>query len=224
MARGRQLDDARRVRARHEPQAARHRPRRGRGQVPAVQLPRVHHDRRVRGVQLAAHPRAGPEALPRVQHPDGAPPRDDLEQRADDGVQPRERHEPERARGRVRRDQAERVGEPEQGVRGRDAGREVRVHRDDGCPCCECIRQSCRERARSDLFNARQVGACLVYTPERGIDLDMLRNDVKFLKRRYGLDAKGKAEGRLVLRRVHFFLPAFVNLRVLTDVQERDII
>ena len=44
----------------------------------------------------------------------------------------------------------------------------------------------------------------MVYTPERGIDLDMLRNDVKFLKRRYGLDAKGKAEGRLVLRWAHF--------------------
>ena len=39
-----------------------------------------------------------------------------------------------------------------------------------------------------------------MYTPERGIDLDMLRNDVKLLKRRYALDAKGKAEGRLVLR------------------------
>ena len=51
-----------------------------------------------------------------------------------------------------------------------------------------------------------QVGACIVYTPERGIDLDMLRNDVKFLKRRYALDAKGKAEGRLVLR--YILLPS----------------
>ena len=41
-----------------------------------------------------------------------------------------------------------------------------------------------------------------MYTPERGIDLDMLRNDVKYLKRRYALDAKGKSEGRLVLRSV----------------------
>lgn len=46
----------------------------------------------------------------------------------------------------------------------------------------------------------RQTGACIVYTPERGIDLDMLRNDIKYLKRRYALDAKGKSEGRLVLR------------------------
>lgn len=30
----------------------------------------------------------------------------------------------------------------------------------------------------------------------------MLRNDVKFLKRRYAMDAKGKSEGRLVLRYV----------------------
>ncbi|KAI0359832.1 6-phosphofructokinase [Trametes cingulata] len=49
-------------------------------------------------------------------------------------------------------------------------------------------------------MGALATGACIVYTPERGIDLDMLRNDVKFLKRRYGLDAKGKSEGRLVLR------------------------
>jgi 6-phosphofructokinase 1 len=45
-----------------------------------------------------------------------------------------------------------------------------------------------------------QTGACIVYTPELGIDLDMLRQDVKFMKRRYGLDTKGKAEGRLIIR------------------------
>ncbi|PIL35553.1 hypothetical protein GSI_02281 [Ganoderma sinense ZZ0214-1] len=33
-------------------------------------------------------------------------------------------------------------------------------------------------------MGALACGACIVYTPERGIDLDMLRNDVKFLKRR----------------------------------------
>ncbi|KAI0661758.1 6-phosphofructokinase [Cubamyces menziesii] len=49
-------------------------------------------------------------------------------------------------------------------------------------------------------MGALATGACIVYTPERGIDLDMLRNDVKYLKRRYALDAKGKSEGRLVLR------------------------
>jgi len=45
-----------------------------------------------------------------------------------------------------------------------------------------------------------QTGACLVYTPEEGISLDMLRKDVKFLKTRYSLDEKGKSEGRLVIR------------------------
>ena len=32
------------------------------------------------------------------------------------------------------------------------------------------------------------------------MDLDMLRKDVKFLKTRYSLDAKGKSEGRIVIR------------------------
>lgn len=49
-------------------------------------------------------------------------------------------------------------------------------------------------------MGALATGASFVYTPERGIDLDLLRADVKFLKIRYGLDAKGKSEGRLVLR------------------------
>ena len=45
-----------------------------------------------------------------------------------------------------------------------------------------------------------KTGACMVYTPEHGMDLDLLRNDMKFLKTRYGLDVKGKSEGRLVIR------------------------
>ncbi|KAI6016665.1 hypothetical protein BKA83DRAFT_14985 [Pisolithus microcarpus] len=49
-------------------------------------------------------------------------------------------------------------------------------------------------------MGALATGASLVYTPEQGMDLDMLRADVKFLKIRYGLDAKGKSEGRLVIR------------------------
>ncbi|OCH95378.1 6-phosphofructokinase [Obba rivulosa] len=49
-------------------------------------------------------------------------------------------------------------------------------------------------------MGALATGACIVYTPERGINLDMLRQDVKFMKKRYSLDQKGKAEGRLVLR------------------------
>lgn len=32
------------------------------------------------------------------------------------------------------------------------------------------------------------------------MNLDMLRSDVKFLKNRYGVDVKGKSEGRLVIR------------------------
>jgi hypothetical protein len=42
----------------------------------------------------------------------------------------------------------------------------------------------------------------IVYTPEVGINLDMLRDDVQFLKNRYSLDVKGKSEGRLVIRSV----------------------
>ncbi|KAG6334893.1 hypothetical protein ID866_4202 [Astraeus odoratus] len=49
-------------------------------------------------------------------------------------------------------------------------------------------------------MGALATGASLVYTPERGMDLDLLREDVQFLKLRYGLDAKGKSEGRLVIR------------------------
>ncbi|KAF8071739.1 phosphofructokinase domain-containing protein [Lyophyllum atratum] len=49
-------------------------------------------------------------------------------------------------------------------------------------------------------MGALATGASLVYTPEIGTNLDMLRKDVKFLKTRYGLDEKGKAEGRLVIR------------------------
>ena len=45
-----------------------------------------------------------------------------------------------------------------------------------------------------------QTGAVLVYTPERGINLNSLKGDVKFLKNRYSLDSKGKSEGRLVIR------------------------
>lgn len=40
----------------------------------------------------------------------------------------------------------------------------------------------------------------MVYTPEHGMNLDLLRNDTKFLKKRYSLDVKGKSEGRIVIR------------------------
>jgi 6-phosphofructokinase 1 len=46
------------------------------------------------------------------------------------------------------------------------------------------------------------VGASIVYTPEIGINLDILRDDVRWLKTRYGLDEKGKSEGRVVIRYV----------------------
>ncbi|CAL1716687.1 unnamed protein product [Somion occarium] len=49
-------------------------------------------------------------------------------------------------------------------------------------------------------MGALATGACIVYTPERGMSLDMLRSDVKYLKKRYSLDLKGKSEGRLVIR------------------------
>ncbi|KAF9468115.1 phosphofructokinase domain-containing protein [Collybia nuda] len=49
-------------------------------------------------------------------------------------------------------------------------------------------------------MGALATGACLVYTPEVGMNLDTLRRDVKFLKTRYSLDVKGRSEGRLVIR------------------------
>ncbi|OCF45858.1 6-phosphofructokinase [Kwoniella heveanensis CBS 569] len=44
------------------------------------------------------------------------------------------------------------------------------------------------------------VGAVLIYTPEDGISLKLLREDVEFLTNRYMLDTKGKSEGRLVIK------------------------
>jgi 6-phosphofructokinase 1 len=48
------------------------------------------------------------------------------------------------------------------------------------------------------------VGAVLVYTPEVGVSLKLLQEDVQFLKKRYELDTKGKSEGRLVIRCVSY--------------------
>lgn len=39
-----------------------------------------------------------------------------------------------------------------------------------------------------------------MYTPETGISLKLLQEDVQFLRNRYMLDTKGKSEGRLVIR------------------------
>ncbi|KAG6374484.1 phosphofructokinase domain-containing protein [Boletus reticuloceps] len=55
-------------------------------------------------------------------------------------------------------------------------------------------------------MGALATGAAMVYTPEQGMDLDLLRDDVRFLKLRFGLDAKGMSEGRLVIR---YFLLLF---------------
>lgn len=43
-----------------------------------------------------------------------------------------------------------------------------------------------------------------MYTPENGISLKMLQQDVEFLKKRYTQDVAGKSEGRLVIRSVLF--------------------
>ncbi|KAK0536782.1 6-phosphofructokinase, alpha subunit [Tilletia horrida] len=50
------------------------------------------------------------------------------------------------------------------------------------------------------VMGALAAGAVLVYTPEEGMDMGRLGLDVEFLKRRFGLDVKGKSEGRLVIR------------------------
>jgi 6-phosphofructokinase 1 len=55
-------------------------------------------------------------------------------------------------------------------------------------------------------MGALAVGAAVVYTPEVGISLDLLRTDVNFLKTRYALDVKGKSEGRLVIMYAHYLL------------------
>ncbi|WVQ75979.1 6-phosphofructokinase [Cryptococcus sp. DSM 104548] len=49
-------------------------------------------------------------------------------------------------------------------------------------------------------MGALAVGAVLVYTPEDGVSLKLLQEDVEFLKKRYNLDEKGKSEGRLVIK------------------------
>ncbi|KAF5377378.1 hypothetical protein D9757_008030 [Collybiopsis confluens] len=74
---------------------------------------------------------------------------------------------------------------------------------------CDAIKQSA-SASRNRVFVVEtqggqcgyiaSTGASLVYTPEQGMDLDTLRRDVRFLKTRYTLDAKGKSEGRLVIK------------------------
>ncbi|WVO16575.1 6-phosphofructokinase [Cryptococcus depauperatus] len=49
-------------------------------------------------------------------------------------------------------------------------------------------------------MGALAVGAVLVYTPEVGINLKLLQEDVEFLIKRYRLDEKGKNEGRLIIK------------------------
>ncbi|WOO80862.1 ATP-dependent 6-phosphofructokinase [Vanrija pseudolonga] len=49
-------------------------------------------------------------------------------------------------------------------------------------------------------LGALAVGAVLLYTPEEGVSLRRLLDDVDFLKERYALDERGKSEGRLVIK------------------------
>jgi 6-phosphofructokinase 1 len=75
---------------------------------------------------------------------------------------------------------------------------------------CDAIKQSA-SASRNRVFvietpgsyiatmGALAVGASLVYIPETGINLDMLKRDVRFLKARFALDAPGRGEGRLVI-------------------------
>lgn len=79
--------------------------------------------------------------------------------------------------------------------------------------------------ARSDsnystiIRQSHQTGAVCFYIPETGISLDQLRKDVEFLKLRYGLDEKGKSEGRLILRfvlyRTFFISPPSAKRRLI---------
>ncbi len=50
------------------------------------------------------------------------------------------------------------------------------------------------------VMGALASGAVLVYTPEVGINLKQLDEDVAWLRRRFEMDVKGKSEGRLVIR------------------------
>ncbi|KAF8632256.1 hypothetical protein AX15_002001 [Amanita polypyramis BW_CC] len=49
-------------------------------------------------------------------------------------------------------------------------------------------------------LGALATGASIVYTPEDGITLDRLREDVRFLTNRFKMDVQGQSEGRLVIR------------------------
>jgi len=48
-------------------------------------------------------------------------------------------------------------------------------------------------------MGALAVGASLVYIPQTGINLDMLKRDVQFLKARFTLDVPGRSKGLLVI-------------------------
>lgn len=50
------------------------------------------------------------------------------------------------------------------------------------------------------MMGALATGAVCVYTPEKGMNLKTLEEDVEFLRQRYLQDVKGKSEGRLVIR------------------------
>ncbi|KAL8287052.1 hypothetical protein RQP46_004058 [Phenoliferia psychrophenolica] len=66
------------------------------------------------------------------------------------------------------------------------------------------------------VLGALATGANLVYTPEIGITLKGLQQDVEFLKKRYQQDVPGKSEGRLVIRSEH--ASKTYTTQVVTDI------
>ncbi|KAH8925758.1 6-phosphofructokinase [Atractiella rhizophila] len=50
------------------------------------------------------------------------------------------------------------------------------------------------------ILGALASGAVVVYTPEVGMNLAQLTRDVKFLRRLYAVEKKGKSEGRLLIK------------------------
>ncbi|CDZ97071.1 6-phosphofructokinase [Phaffia rhodozyma] len=69
-------------------------------------------------------------------------------------------------------------------------------------------------------MGALAVGALCVYTPEVGVSLDLLRTDVRFLRKRYELDTKGKSEGRLIIRNEKS--SSVYNTELITDILKEE--
>lgn len=50
------------------------------------------------------------------------------------------------------------------------------------------------------VLGALAVGAVVVYTPEDGMNLEMILKDLRFLKARFAADQQGQSEGRLIIK------------------------